>query len=294
MTAAQQGTNPDQCEENGIFAQLVNVLGPNFRIECRISTKRSETGLQANTIPPECLTSAEDVDLLLYYLHEVITTPYQEFIIERIKSESESCQLIVFESFYFPLLHKLFIRLEETDPEDTYLRSLYEKLFVKVLTSYIHRYVQPEPTVTGNMTRQPDGCGSRRCANCTILDNFLANPKLKTKAFPVGRAERHHLHSVLEGTGNSHDTNRSMGDTLIVTKKSSSEDKKHEEWKKRFEVARKLVFGLNQESLLALLRQEEYNKITTLSDVRKGSRPKQQSAKPPAQTRPPIEIIDLT
>lgn len=98
---------------------------------------------------------------------------------------------------------------------------------------------------------------------------------------------------MLEGTGNSHDTNRSMGDTLIVTKKSSSEDKKHEEWKKRFELARRLILGLDQQSLLALLGQGEYNKITTLSDVRKGSRPKQQSAKPPAQSRP-IEIIDLT
>lgn len=60
---------------------------------------------------------------------------------------------------------------------------------------------------------------------------------------------------MLEDTGHRHDTDGSLGDTLIVTKEVSSEDKMHIEWKKRYETARKLILGLDQERFWFCLDQ---------------------------------------
>ncbi|KAL8883231.1 MAG: hypothetical protein Q9192_007336, partial [Flavoplaca navasiana] len=177
----------------------------------------------------------------------------------------------VFVPFYLGLLSKILSRLS-SDPDYDYEHHIYRELVSKVLTSYIHRYVQPEPAVRHISVPNLGSCGGKKCANCTRMAEFLADPSMDTNHFHIARAERHHLRSVLKGMGHRLDIEQRLSGALVITKKLNSEEKKHAEWKMRLESPRKRILNLDQPSLLALLGKEDYNRITTSIDARMGSK----------------------
>ncbi|KAL8800983.1 MAG: hypothetical protein Q9182_004775 [Xanthomendoza sp. 2 TL-2023] len=277
----------DEPQADVTFRELLDVVTPKFKVECRKSVKRSRPGAQQGSDPVECLLIAEHVDQLLHHLVDDIDSMHRKTIIDKLMSEAELCDLIAFETFYFPFLAKLLGRVKESHDRG----PAHQQIVLKVLESYIQRYVQPEPLQTGNMTRSQQGC--TRCADCKALDIFLLDPRLKTWRFPVSRSRRAHLHQMLEGTSNSHVTDRSGLETLVVTKGADATTAKHNEWKKRCEIAKTQIRGLDQGNLRLLLGQEEYKHITQLRATKKAST-NQTIAQLNRGQRHPVEIIDLT
>ncbi|KAL9032616.1 MAG: hypothetical protein Q9180_006399 [Flavoplaca navasiana] len=291
LTPSIRGEGLEKSIASRFFGQLVEVLGPNFHIEYKTSAKRSEPGDNSSCSSVQCLANAEDVDLLLHYVHSIVGTRYDHRIIERLISESESCHFSVLVPFYLPHLSKILSRLS-SDPDYDYEHHTYRELVSKVLTSYIHRYVQPEPAVPHISVPDLGSCGGKKCANCTRVAEFLANPSTDTDHLHIARAQRHHLHSVLKGMDHRLGIEQRLSGALVITNKLSSEENKHKEWKKRLETARKRILDLDQPSLLALLGTEDYNRITTSIDARMESKPKKQRSK---RERADIaEVIDLT
>ena len=134
-----------------------------------------------------------------------------------------------------------------------------------MLFFYIRRYVQPEP-LSGTLAREAVGCG---CGDCDDLDDFLENPHQATKAFPVSKARRHHLHIQLNYTSHSHTTDRSRGgDTLIVKKGLGAKDIKPRDWKKRAKTAQERILSFDQRTLKGLLGPE-YSGIVGLRAIKK-------------------------
>ncbi|KAL8811889.1 MAG: hypothetical protein Q9200_001444 [Gallowayella weberi] len=269
------------------FKGLLDILTPRFKVECRKSVKRSRPSVQQGTTPVECLLIAEHVDQLLDHIVDDTGSMHLDTINGKIVSEAEMCDLVAFETFYFPLFAKLLSRVTESPDRG----RTHQQIILKVLNSYIQRYVQPEPLQTGNMTRSQQGC--RRCADCKALDSFLLDPRLKTWRFPVSRSRRAHLHQMLEGTSNSHVTDRSGLETLVGTKGTDAATVKHDEWKKRCEIAKTQIRGLDQNNLRLLLGQEEYKNITQLRATRKAPTIRT-TAEVSQRQGHSVEVIDLT
>ncbi|KAL8891577.1 MAG: hypothetical protein Q9215_001441 [Flavoplaca cf. flavocitrina] len=178
LTASIRGEGVEQSKASRTFDQLVEVLGPDFRIEYKIATKRSEPGDNPSCSSVQCLANAEDVDLLLHHMHSIVGTRYDHPIIERLISESESCHFSVFLPFYLQLLFKILSRLS-SDPDYDCEHHTYRELVSKVLTSYIHRYVQLEPAVPHISVPDLGSCGEQRLGGALVITKKLSYEEKK-------------------------------------------------------------------------------------------------------------------
>ena len=268
---------------------LLKVLLPNFIVETRRLTKRPMPGSMPEAA--KCLISAYDVDVFLHELHSKKLMTEIETITAKLRSDARICDLLVFDAFYFPLLHKLLERVGVN--LDGKMKSILCQLFLDVLLIYLNRYVQARPPA-GDLARGRKGCG--RCADCSTLDAFLANPQLKSKDFPVSKNRRQHLHKRLDGSGHGHDTDRLRGDTLVVTKGLSASDVRRLEWQRRFDHAQEQITKLNTQDSIVLrgLLGAEYESITKICWPGGDSYPPQPTRSIPPVQRPQPTIIDLT
>lgn len=204
---------------------MLRVIADTFSVECRVSSKRPAPGTDTNSNPIECLMHGPDVDVLLHYLYTKDLTDQFMSVYVKLIHEASGCDLVAFDAFYFPLLSALIIR----QTRQTGLLQKHKTLFRGILSLYIKRYVQVEPPA-GSWARDPEGCGGS-CHDCESLDKFLMDPTLISKRFAVSSNRRHHLHSMLNDTGHKHETERGRFETLVVTKRIDSADKKHEKWR---------------------------------------------------------------
>lgn len=284
MSAYEEG-KIDKQQASETYQVLLQSLCQNFLVECVKYSKRMEPGTtQLGDV--ECLTNADDVDLLMYQLNAKSILNELRQIIQQLLAEAKTCDTMAFEAFYLLLLKHLIKRIN-AQPN---LLEIYRPFFSKVLSLYIHRYVQIEPPAA-NLSRDREGCG--RCSDCHTLDKFLVDPKLKSKDFPVSKSRRHHLHEMLNDTRHTHETDRSRGDTLVVTKASSSSDRKHTEWKKRFARAQEQILSFDQKALQNILG-EMYETIIRLRGARRGAKAQPSVSHPRPGQQTQLHIVDLT
>ncbi|KAG7004618.1 hypothetical protein G7Y79_00024g055680 [Physcia stellaris] len=284
MSAYEEG-KIDKQQANETHQVLLQSLCQNFSVECVKYSKRMEPGTdQLGDV--ECLTNADDVDLLMYQLNAKDMLNGLLQIMKQLLAEAKTCDTMAFEAFYLLLLKHLITRIN-AQPN---LLEIYRPLFSRVLSLYICRYVQIEPPAA-NLSRDREGCG--RCSDCHTLDKFLVDPKLKSRDFPVSKSRRHHLHEMLNDTRHSHETDRYRGDTLVVTKASSSSDRKHTEWKKRFARAQEQIQSFDQKALQNVLG-EMYETIVELRSARRGAKAQPSLSHPRPGQQTQLHIIDLT
>ncbi|KAL8834797.1 MAG: hypothetical protein Q9170_003593 [Blastenia crenularia] len=250
--------NHKSAEIDTAMTELAELLSNNFTIECRNFSKRESPGSSGNQNAIECLLDSDDVDLLLHQLRRDYSATSWPLIIQKISRERSRCQSFAFKAFYIPLLDKLTYRIAR-DPQ---LLPIYRPFFQRILSAYIRRYVSVQPP-SGGWARPRPRCHLQSCSDCSVLGDFLVDSERQTMSFLVPSSRRAHLHQVLTGTGNSHETDRSRGDALVVTKEVSDTDKKYHEWQIRFQNAREKIMKLNQEVLKELLG-ENYDNITKL------------------------------
>ena len=98
---------------------------------------------------------------------------------------------------------------------------------------------------------------------------------------------------MLNDTPHTHETDRSRGDTLAITKASTSSDRKHREWKKRFAKAQEQIMNFDQQGLQNILG-ESYQPIIQLRGARRGAKAQPSALQPRPGQRIQLSIIDLT
>lgn len=230
-----------------------------------------------------CIMSADDVVTLLDILdrHDLETEALE--VIGKLEAEAGVVDIVAFESFFLPLLEALIVRVRWTYEQVT----RYERLVKTTLLMYARRFVQIEPQ-TGDWTNIPQGCG---CLDCHQLDLFLVDPSQQSIRFPVRSSSRAHLHQMLDRTDIRHVTDRTVVETLVVTKPATPSMVKHQEWEKRFSKAEEQIKKLDQETLKQLLGVD-YEYLTELRKSRRG-REELPSARVAARRQRP-DIIDLT
>ena len=283
LTAAETG-NAFAAAADQVCSEMLRVIADSFSVECRASSKRPAPGTALDSSLIECLMHGPDVDVLLHYHYTKGLNDQYMSVYVKLVYEASGCDLVAFDAFYFPLLSALIIR----QTRHTGLRKIHRTLFPGVLSLYVKRYVQIEPSA-GTWARNPEGCG-RSCHDCESLDNFLMDPTLKSKRFPVPSSRRHHLHSMLNQTGHKHETERGRVETLVVTKRIGAADRKHEQWRQRFSAAQERINALDQEALKELLGEEYESMIQLRADAMEWSEARWKALK--RKLRP--EVIDLT
>ncbi|KAG8532380.1 uncharacterized protein KY384_002865 [Bacidia gigantensis] len=250
LLQAAKSSNADFNVADEGVGKLVENLLSSFTIECQTTTKRPAPGSQAVDSTVTCLMSAPHTADLLKLLQPISPDKFT-LLLRRLSSNTSSCPPIAFQTFFIPLL--TLLQPHALSPESDAANPLYATLFFTVLTAYITRYVQRSPVPKRNLSRGPEGCDSPRCIDCKRLDAFLADPDKESMDFAVDSGRRAHLHQLLTRTGCSHNTDRRRGDTLVVTKRMTREDRRMVEWEIRWKEARKVVGGLDRRVLRVVL-----------------------------------------
>ncbi len=281
IRGASQNGSLNEEETRRIFLQLAQDIVPKFQVEIRKTAKRENSDRNSTKAVARCLIDGNDTALFLHHLEKENMKTEALEVLGRLGKEAASIELTAFDNF-FPQLLRSLLQLQIPLAEQR-----YRNLFRKLLLAYATRYVQTEPP-SGDWARRPEGCG---CADCDRLDRFLADPLLQSKKFSVSKNRRHHLHCMLNDTEYTHETDRRGIETLVVTKPASHSLAKYEQWKVRFDKAKRKIRELDQGVLKELLG-EDYEYLTRLSAARRGAGGLPSAKKVPR--RKGVEVVDLT
>ena len=204
-----------------LLLKIINDTLLRFSVECRSVAKRGNSDSDSLPNLADCLTSADDVCILLVQLDRRGHESEVSKMTSLLEAEAGTVDPVAFESFFLPLLQALIETVEWTFERLT----IYGNLFRTTLSMYARRFVQIEPE-PDSWTTTPLGCG---CSLCRELDDFLVNASQQSKRFPVANRARQHLHSRLQFTRISHVTERRGVETLVVTKPNTTSSVKHEQ-----------------------------------------------------------------
>ncbi|MCJ1458408.1 hypothetical protein MMC28_008780 [Mycoblastus sanguinarius] len=106
--------------------------------------------------------------------------------------------------------------------------------------------------------------------DCQRLDIFLANPRERVGRFALAQKRREHIHSQLDGTGCTHETERQGSPfTLVVTKTQKEWHKSYKAWQERCLVATQSFQTIGMQPLEEILG-ERYRELVGLSAVKLG------------------------
>ncbi|GJC82919.1 hypothetical protein ColLi_05757 [Colletotrichum liriopes] len=153
-------------------------------------------------------------------------------LVMKLVSSAPKMQLANFNPPWIPFLQRLITILEPAKTPLTTPR--YQQLLGAVSESYRDNYVGQKPAaqIPGLHSGTYVGAQWRCCcANCLILNRFLADPSRYVCRFPVDKRTRYHLHNEIErhGVQCSHVTDRSGPlETLVVTKPREMENAEYE------------------------------------------------------------------
>ena len=241
--------------------RLTEVTCRRYVVQCQqTGTKRDRSGVETSST--ECLSSPEDVALLLYQLCDTGKWNLHDLLLNRLLSSAETVHNFAFPAFFLPLLGTLLFRLQSY-PDHV---SSYVDFFKAVLEDYRQRYIQPKPP-SSDWAYSPEGCSDSYCYDCKKLDDFLLDPVKVMERFPVDNRQRAHLHQQLNRTSHSHDTDRSTyPETLVVKKRQSSSQEKFMEWQARVAEAEKALGAMDGDVLKELL-EEQYSEILDFKKV---------------------------
>lgn len=243
--------------------RLTEVTCRSYVVQCQqTGTKRDRSGAETSSM--ECLSSPNDVALLLHQLGDTGKWDLHDLLLNRLLLSAETVHTFAFPAFFLPLLETLVSRLQSC-PKHI---SCYVDFFQIVLEYYRLRYIQPKPPGS-DRAYSPEGCEDRYCYDCDKLNQFLVDPVKEIERFLVDNRRRAHLHQQLNRTGHSHETDRSTyPETLVVKKRQSRSQKKFTEWQSRVAEAEKALEAMDGDVLKELL-QEQYSEILDFEKVEK-------------------------
>ena len=245
-----------------VLLEIINDTLRAFSVECRSVAKRGNSDSDGLPYSVDCLIRADDVCILLVQLDRRGHESELSKMTSLLEAEAGTADPVAFECFFLPLLQALIETVEWTFER----LAIYGNLFRTTLSMYARRFVQIEPEL-GSWTTARLGCG---CSLCRELDDFLVNASQQSMRFPVARGARQHLHSRLQFTRISHETDRRGSETLVVTKPNTPSSVKHEQWQRRFEKAREHIRKLDP-SVLKRLLGDDYKPLVRLRGSQRGS-----------------------
>ncbi|KAL8653862.1 MAG: hypothetical protein Q9226_003676 [Calogaya cf. arnoldii] len=183
-----------------VFADLV----PSFKIESDLNTEKRpkydhyyvDGGISqqadVNFIDPTELADLLDHCRSMGLLKE------RGAIMDQLVAASTTVDPSAFGKLFIPLLTRMvqLSRIKNSSLTDTIPRPFFEN----IVNAYVLRYVGPEPERPRDWTQARTGCRSG-CADCSLLNGFLTNPKERVRGFSMAEKRRRHLENQLAGSG---------------------------------------------------------------------------------------------
>jgi hypothetical protein len=205
------------------------------------------------------LESSGNIAVFLCACQEMELNAELDRIVKKLLTSMRTAQLEFFHGVYIPLLKLLVKRFSEKASINS---SSFQPLFHQILCYFIFRYVKPRPTPPKDWKQATVRCN---CVDCQSLNRFLASPTERVGRFSVAKKRRGHLHSMLNGSDCTHETERrGSPQTLVVTKTRAGYQAAHKAWLSRCSVAKNHLEELGAEALKGLLG-ETYDPIMSLS-----------------------------
>lgn len=231
-----------------------------------------------------CPSSAQDVGIILDYLYKTDQKNHIDAV-ESINRALTKPPTAILNGFAIQLLQSLSTSIGH----DRSRAANYANLFRTTLVSYVEQYVQRRPP-PGDWTRPAVGRGC--CRECRRLNLFLSDPAREVEKFDMSRADRAHLHQLLNGTDHSHVT--LSRNVLTVTKGNGSQRAKHNEWAKRQSIAQKKMAELDRSLLIEMLGEDDVEQLLACEVVRRGTQRLESQVTGTKRKREEAEVIDLT
>jgi hypothetical protein len=186
------------------------------------------------------------------------------FLLSSLAEEARTITVDWFELTFLPFLKTLGSIIQELNLPTQH--SPFQSLFQQVLSTYVERYVRPEPQPSKDWSRPTVLCD---CQDCPSLNLFLANPKQQVANFRVAGKRRDHIYSKVSDTGIDQRTDRtsSVPYTLVLTKNTKCFEIAHKAWEERCIAAGDYLQTMDSEVGLKPFLADLYTPIVSLSMV---------------------------
>ena len=182
-------------------------------------------------------------------------------LLEKIQSQTESLPYDELGRLVIPLLKQMIYIVD--------LCPLNARQFYNVMiTTYITRVVQKEPEKPSDWARPDEKrkCYDSECTSCPGLQEFLMDPKEKSRRFVLHKDHWHLNYISGDYCETSLDESQKPA-TLTVTKTLKAWEANHSKWQKRASDAQETFRQLPQEELKQCLA-EDYNALMDLRMVK--------------------------
>lgn len=132
----------------------------------------------------------------------------------------------------------------------------------------IKQFVAKEPQAPQTWAQPIRGCGSRYCADCTSVNEFLADPRQQIGRFPVAKMRRLHLHqNFTDKMDKSYKVATLRGfnpNVWEITKNNDGYKQEHLQWKGRLDSATEYMDILGRSGRLKLFLEDAFDAMTSL------------------------------
>lgn len=208
------------------------------------------------------------VALLLCHCESLHLTSELNTMVLNLVQEAKTINLAQFDVVFLPFLEILGSTLPELGI--SVHGSPFQSLFQAILGIYLERFVRPESQRSNDWSR---AMVVRDCQDCTVLNKFLADPRLMTQTFTINGKRRNHVYSKVADTGIDQFTDATGPcHSLVLTKNDKYFDILHKAWEARCAVAQKHIQNIDAKVDLKPLLTELYEPVSSLSMVSSGAR----------------------
>lgn len=193
--------------------------------------------------------------LLSYVDHEALLLT--NTLCQKIGSGAFKIAKDAFDPFWLPFLQSVLPFIDRRFAERPQLVQDFGKMLGAILNAYISIYLGNSPGIP-NQTFV--GCGCRLCAQ---LHDFFQDPSLEKQEYSLSPSDRSHVHSKLRAA-RVKCTHRTISMRVLVVRKADDEAQDRKEWAERRANVTSMLNVFDQETLLWLLGETEYEKIARL------------------------------
>jgi hypothetical protein len=270
FTTKLAGEVPQDLAET-IFRDIISDLAESFSLSsfsASFAESNKKTAMPGYYLPSRSDAHSPVIDhqsshnfaVLLCFCQRLGLETELDMIIKKLVMEARTARSDPFHAIYLPFLKTLAKLVREQDIVVT--DSPFAELFQQILSEYIERYVEAEPTPPKDWKRSTVSC---QCQDCQQLTRFLGSPTENVGRFAVNQKRRGHLHSVLGCTGYTRETERRGSlQTLVVTKNLVNHLAAHKAWVQRRDAAKKHIEDFGTDELRDFL-EKMHGPIMSLS-----------------------------
>ena len=209
------------------------------------------------------------IAILLCHCESLHLSTELNYMVFSLAEEAKIIDLVQFDLVFLPFLETLGSILQEFSISVE--GSPFQGLFQQILSTYLERFVGPEPRRSNDWSRPTVVFD---CQDCPSLNRFLADPRQMTRTFTVNGKRRDHVYSKVADTGIDHFTDKTGPcHCLVLTKNDNYFRFVRKAWEERCAVARTHIQRIDTKVHLKPLLAALYNSIITLAMVSSGERP---------------------